>query len=127
MPEEDERREAPSDGAAASAGAAAAAGTDAETDTSATNRAGAAAERSPGSPGPQSATEVPGILDGLSPWERDYRIATLAAIERHVREEGPHEAKPDPRRARQFMPFAALKGYGDLTREREDEAALDEE
>ena len=73
------------------------------------------------------ATEVPGILDGLSPWERDYRAATLAAIDRHVEEEGEHVARPDPHRARQFMPFAALKGYGELTQEREDEAAADDE
>ena len=120
MPEEDERRRAPADGGAPGKGAAAATGADAMASTS------AAAEGSPGSPGPQSATEVPGILDGLSPWERDYRAATLAAIDRRVREEGPHVAKPSPHRARQFMPFAALKGYGDLTREREDEAASEE-
>ena len=58
----------------------------------------------------------------LTPWERDYRAATLAAIERRVREDGPHVARPDPHRARQFMPFAAVKGYEELTHERAKDA-----
>lgn len=35
----------------------------------------------------------------------------------------PHVAKPGPKRARQFMPFAALKGFYELVSEKEAEAA----
>lgn len=55
----------------------------------------------------------------LSPHERERRESILRDIERHVQQEGPHIARQNPNRARQFMPFAALKGYHELARERE--------
>ena len=62
------------------------------------------------------------VGDGLSAQERARRQATIAAIERRVRVDGAHVARDDAHRARQFMPFAALKGYGALTRQREADA-----
>lgn len=52
--------------------------------------------------------------------ELQYRRAVLASIERRIAEDGPHKARPSPERARQFMPFAALKGYEALVAEREE-------
>lgn len=46
--------------------------------------------------------------------EKEYRRAVLEAIERSIQEKGEHVAHDHPERARQFMPFAALKGYEDL-------------
>lgn len=51
---------------------------------------------------------------GLPKPEKDYRLATLRALERKYVKEGPHEARAHSDRARQFMPFAALKGYEKL-------------
>lgn len=59
----------------------------------------------------------------IGPAERQYRLAVLADIERRVAEDGPRIARPDPMRARQFMPFAALKGYGGLIAECEEDDA----
>lgn len=58
-------------------------------------------------------------LGALSAQERERRSVALRAIEQRVRASGPHVARAYPERARQFMPFAALKGYQELTRERE--------
>lgn len=51
---------------------------------------------------------------GLSKPEKDYRLATLRALERKCANEGLHKARAHSDRARQFMPFAALKGYEKL-------------
>lgn len=50
----------------------------------------------------------------LSKPEKDYQLATLRALERKYAKEGPHKARAHSDRARQFMPFAALKGYEKL-------------
>lgn len=55
----------------------------------------------------------------LSPAEADYRAAVLRDIAARVRQDGPHAARQHADRARQFMPFAALKGYRDMARARE--------
>jgi hypothetical protein len=56
-----------------------------------------------------------GLLDGnLSAAELQHRISVLYEVERRLEESGPHVARPDPARARQFMPFAALKGYHEM-------------
>lgn len=47
--------------------------------------------------------------------ERERRAAVLEDIKRRIREDGPHVAARGEERARQFMPFAALKGYDSLT------------
>lgn len=61
------------------------------------------------------------LLPSVDEWphishaERERRQAVLDDIVRRVREDGPHIARPSSERARQFMPFAALKGYDSLT------------
>lgn len=44
--------------------------------------------------------------------ERERRRSILDDIARRVAENGPRTAWDHPDRARQFMPFDALKGYG---------------
>ena len=64
---------------------------------------------------------VPGAdtWPGLADRERERRAVVLAAIRRRIEEDGPHEAVPSPERGRLFQPFAALKGYDEMTRETE--------
>lgn len=59
----------------------------------------------------------PSIWAGISADERAYRKRVLDDIARRVAEEGVHTAAPGDDRGRQFMPFAALKGYGDIVRD----------
>ena len=59
------------------------------------------------------------LLQNLSKEEREYRKAILEAIERKVSSEGFHRAVSHPERARQFMPFAALKGYEEMVSQQE--------
>lgn len=57
----------------------------------------------------------------LSTNEQAYRQAKLRDIEERVRRHGPHVAQAHPNRAKQFMPFAALKGFHQLLEEKEAE------
>lgn len=57
--------------------------------------------------------------DNLSARERAYRAAKLREIDERVLHDGPHQARPHADRARQFMPFSALKGYHELARSME--------
>lgn len=59
----------------------------------------------------------PDIWAGISTDERSYRKRVLNDIARRVAEEGVHTAVPGDDRGRQFMPFAALKGYDDIVRD----------
>ncbi len=59
----------------------------------------------------------PDIWAGISADERAYRKRVLDDIARRVAEEGIHTAIPSDDRGRQFMPFAALKGYDDIVRD----------
>ena len=59
----------------------------------------------------------PDIWAGISADERAYRKRVLDDIARKVAEEGVHTAVPSDDRGRQFMPFAALKGYDDIVRD----------
>lgn len=59
----------------------------------------------------------PDIWAGISADERAYRKRVLDDIARRVAEEGVHTAIPGDDRGRQFMPFAALKGYDDIVRD----------
>lgn len=59
----------------------------------------------------------PDIWAGISADERAYRSRVLDDITRRVAEEGIHTAIPSDDRGRQFMPFAALKGYDDIVRD----------
>lgn len=61
------------------------------------------------------------LLAVADPQEKEYRTITLAAIERTLQEKGPHTARAYDSRARQFMPFAALKGYSDMVQQEESE------
>lgn len=56
---------------------------------------------------------------GLSAQEREYRSIKLLELERRIQADGPHQAQPNAQRARQFMPFAALKGYHELAHSKE--------
>lgn len=47
------------------------------------------------------------------------RETILRDIERRIAADGPHIARAHPIRARQFMPFAALKGHHELARSKE--------
>lgn len=69
-----------------------------------------AARRAAGIPSPD-------IWAGISADERAYRKRVLDDIARRVTEEGIHTAIPGDDRGRQFMPFAALKGYDDIVRD----------
>lgn len=64
----------------------------------------------------------PDIWAGISADERAYRKRVLDDIARRVAEEGVHTAVPSDDRGRQFMPFAALKGYGDIVRDSQEPA-----
>ena len=74
-----------------------------------------AARRAAGSPSPD-------IWAGISADERAYRERVLNDIARRVAEEGIHAAVPGDDRGRQFMPFAALKGYDDIVRDSQEPA-----
>lgn len=54
------------------------------------------------------------LLSVADPQEREYRSVILASIEHKLETNGPHTARPYSNRARQFMPFAALKGYDEM-------------
>lgn len=69
-----------------------------------------AARRAAGIPSPD-------IWAGISADERAYRKRVLDDIARRVAEEGVHTAVPGDDRGRQFMPFAALKGYDEIVRD----------
>lgn len=59
-------------------------------------------------------------IPGIERWadfpelEREHREAVLADIRRRVEADGPRVAVAAADRGRLFMPFAALKGYGEL-------------
>lgn len=74
-----------------------------------------AARRAAGIPSPD-------IWAGISADERAYRKRVLDDIARRVAEEGVHTAVPGDDRGRQFMPFAALKGYDDIVRDSQEPA-----
>ena len=60
------------------------------------------------------------LLDVSDPQEKEYRQKILEEIEERVAANGPHRARPDSTRARQFMPFAALKGYSEMVQQTEE-------
>lgn len=64
----------------------------------------------------------PDIWAGISADEHAYRKRVLDDIARRVAKEGVHTAVPGDDRGRQFMPFAALKGYDDIVRDSQEPA-----
>lgn len=63
----------------------------------------------------------------LSNQEKEYRASVLHQIAQRLAQDGPRIAQPSPERGRQFMPFAALKGFDELNAELEREVAAREE
>jgi len=61
------------------------------------------------------------LLAVSDPQEKEYRAIILTTIERTLQKKGSHTARTYDSRARQFMPFAALKGYSDMIQEEENE------
>lgn len=85
------------------------------TSQAACRAAGQTAIRAAGIPSPD-------IWAGISADEHAYRKRVLDDIARRVAEEGVHTAVPGDDRGRQFMPFAALKGYDDIVRDSQEPA-----
>ena len=56
---------------------------------------------------------------GISAQERAYRESVLHNVRERLHRDGPHEARPHSDRARQFMPFSALKGYHEMAASKE--------
>lgn len=53
----------------------------------------------------------------LSDAERAYRERVLWEVALRLLEDGPRHATPSPDRGRQFIPFAALRGYDEMVAE----------
>lgn len=93
------------------------------TSQAATRTAGQAATRTANETAIQAAgIPSPDIWAGISADERAYRKRVLDDIARRVTEEGVHTAVSGDDRGRQFMPFAALKGYDDIVRDSQEPA-----
>lgn len=69
------------------------------------------------------AAQIPSIdvWSGISEDERQYRAQVLNDIAKRVAAEGVHYAVPGDDRGRQFMPFAALKGFDEAIAEGENQ------
>ena len=59
--------------------------------------------------------------------EREHRDVVLAAIEQKLARQGGRNAQAHRNRARQFMPFAALKGYADMVQQQAEKETLSPE
>ncbi len=55
--------------------------------------------------------------------ERERREKILRGIVQRIVEDGPRHAVASPERGRQFIPFAALRGYDEMIEETERHAA----
>ena len=55
--------------------------------------------------------------------EQERREAVLRGIVQRIVEDGPRRAMASPERGRQFIPFAALRGYDEMLEEVELRAA----
>lgn len=55
--------------------------------------------------------------------ERERREKILRGIVQRIVEDGPRKAVASPERGRQFIPFAALRGYDEMIEETEHHAA----
>lgn len=56
--------------------------------------------------------------------EKEHRALILDAIERKLARQGQRSAQAHHNRARQFMPFAALKGYADMVQQQAEKETL---
>ena len=67
---------------------------------------------------PKNCSELKDILLSVKdPCEKERRKIIFESIERKLAMQGAHKARPGSNRARQFMPFAALKGYSDMVKQ----------
>ena len=60
---------------------------------------------------------------GVSERERERREKVLRGIVQRIVEDGPRHAMASPERGRQFIPFAALRGYDEMLEDVELRAA----
>lgn len=69
------------------------------------------------------AAQIPSVdvWNEISEDERQYRAQVLDDIAKRVAAEGAHYAAPGDDRGRQFMPFAALKGFDEVIAEGENQ------
>lgn len=69
------------------------------------------------------AAQIPSVdvWNEISEDERQYRAQVLDDIAKRVAAEGVHYAVPGDDRGRQFMPFAALKGFDEVIAEGENQ------
>lgn len=69
------------------------------------------------------AAQIPSVdvWSEISNDEREYRAQVLDDIVKRVAAEGAHYAMPGDDRGRQFMPFAALKGFDEVIAEGENQ------
>lgn len=69
------------------------------------------------------AAQIPSVdvWSEISDDEREYRAQVLDDIAKRVAAEGAHYAMPGDDRGRQFMPFAALKGFDEVIAEGENQ------
>lgn len=69
------------------------------------------------------AAQIPSVdvWNEISEDERQYRAQVLDDIAKRVAAEGVHYAAPGDDRGRQFMPFAALKGFDEVIAEGENQ------
>lgn len=69
------------------------------------------------------AAQIPSVdvWSGISEDEHQYRAQVLDDIAKRVAAEGVHYAAPGDDRGRQFMPFAALKGFDEVIAEGENQ------
>lgn len=69
------------------------------------------------------AAQIPSVdvWSGISEDECQYRAQVLDDIAKRVAVEGAHYAMPGDDRGRQFMPFAALKGFDEVIAEGENQ------
>lgn len=54
------------------------------------------------------------FLDGVPFDEAERRRLVLFGIRERMKSDGPHHAAMDPKRAAQFLPFAALEGFDNV-------------
>ena len=69
------------------------------------------------------AAQIPSVdvWSEISDDEREYRAQVLDDIAKRVAAEGAHYAMPGDDRGRQFIPFAALKGFDEVIAEGENQ------
>lgn len=73
-----------------------------------------------------AALPTPDDWPDISDQERERRERVLWEISLRLMEDGPRRAKPSAERGRQFMPFAALRGFDEMIAEVERKSRQEE-